>query len=367
MSNRPKIIILRSNPVDPDPRVEKEAAALCSMADVLILARDRTGQSRPEETRPFGRVKRVLLPGADSPIVLTITLLIWWMYLFCYLLFHPFHIVHACDFDTYPPALLAARLKRRQVVYDIFDFYADTFAQNSTIHGLVSRIDKTLIGLADLVILVDRVRMAQIRPAKPKNVLYLYNIPNVEVTAAGAVDPNYFFYAGMLSRERMIEALLNVFARRPSWTLELAGWGPLERLIVDHCQAFSNIRFAGRIEYRKVIENEQKSLLILAFYDPAIANHSFASPNKLFEAITLEKPIISNVGTSMADFIQAHRIGELISYGDERQLEKALVLLQRDARRYHEYCRNCRNLARSEFNWPSMADRLVSSYRSLMR
>jgi len=366
MSSQFKIIILRSNPVDPDPRVEKEATALCSMAEVVVLARDRNGRSRRNDRKAFGRVKRVFLPGSDNTLILAITLLAWWVYVFFYLLSNQFDIVHACDFDTYLPALFATKLKRRKIVYDICDFYADTFSQDTMIHKIVSHIDKKLIQFADLVILVDKVRLAQISPAKPKRLIYFYNVPHIDIGSASEFDPNYFFYAGMLSRERMIETLLEVFARHPSWRLTLAGWGPLEKEIKEHCLVYPNIHFMGRTSYETVITNEKQSLLILAFYDPAIPNHKYASPNKLFEAVKLGKPIISNTDIAMADFIENHQIGELIPYGNGHQLAERIALLQNDSTRYNSYCRNCIKLAEHEFSWQTMATELISGYRSLI-
>lgn len=366
MPSQPKIIILRSNPVDPDPRVEKEATALCSMAEVVVLARDRNGRSRRNEIKAHGQVKRIFLPGSDNTLILTITLLAWWIYVFFYLLSKKFDIVHACDFDTYLPAMFATKLKKRKIVYDICDFYADTFSQDTMIHKIVSYVDKNLIQFADLVILVDKVRLAQISPAKPKRLIYFYNVPHIEIGPASEFDPNYFYYAGMLSKERMIETLLEVFAQHPAWKLTLAGWGPLERLIKEYSEGHSNIHFVGRTSYEKVIANEKQSLLILAFYNPMIPNHKYASPNKLFEAIKLGKPIISNTGIAMADFIEDHQIGELIAYGNGHQLAEKIALLQNDSARYKAYCGNCVKLAEHEFSWQAMATELISGYRSLI-
>ena len=58
-----KIIILRSNPVNPDSRVEKEASTLSKAGyDVTIIAWDRASNHKPI-------MERVLCAGSSLPII----------------------------------------------------------------------------------------------------------------------------------------------------------------------------------------------------------------------------------------------------------------------------------------------------------
>ncbi len=57
-----RVCIIRSNPVDPDSRVEKEAYSLAVAGfDVQILAWDRNSDHAPEE-------ERIVIKGVPIPI-----------------------------------------------------------------------------------------------------------------------------------------------------------------------------------------------------------------------------------------------------------------------------------------------------------
>jgi len=122
-----KIIVTRACEVSPDVRVEEIADSFSSLGhSVSVLAWNRGEELPPRETRGFGEIRRFRIrAGYGSGIRLLPKMLGFWLVLFASLLKMWFDAVHACDFDTLPPALFAAKLKGKKLVYDIFDFFAE--------------------------------------------------------------------------------------------------------------------------------------------------------------------------------------------------------------------------------------------------
>jgi len=122
-----RIIITRACEVSPDVRVEKIADSLSSLGhSVSVLAWNRGEELPLRETTSFGEIRRFRIrAGYGSGIRLLPKMLGFWLVLFASLLKMWFDAVHACDFDTLPPALFAAKLKGKKLVYDIFDFFAE--------------------------------------------------------------------------------------------------------------------------------------------------------------------------------------------------------------------------------------------------
>ena len=360
-----KILILRSNPCDPDPRVEKEARALSKIAEVEIFAWDRESRSEREENLAFAKISRFKFRAPYGKIGLIFALPFWGLRVAFKALFARYDILHACDFDTYFPAILAAKLRRKKVVYDIFDFYAEMINLPSFICRPIAWLDKKLLRLADLVILADKSRRVQIRGSRPKKLVYIYNTPEVKIAPPVKPRKNYFFYAGLLSKDRYIKELLELFAKNPNWHLEIAGWGPEDDLVKKYAKKFKNIEYLGKIPYAEVIKKTVQTSVCFAFYDPIMPNNRLASPNKLFEAMALAKPIITNPDTTMADFVLKNKIGSVVDPKNQNQLEKIFKKYLGDPSLCLKTGLHAQKLFQKEYSWEIMRERLLGAYSTL--
>ena len=123
------LVILRSNPISPDPRVEKEANTLSKAGfEVKALGWDRTGILPKSEKRGDFSISRLSIrANYGSGLMNFPALLRWQIGIMRWLLRNKkkYEIIHACDFDTILPALVMKIFWKKVVIYDIFDFYAD--------------------------------------------------------------------------------------------------------------------------------------------------------------------------------------------------------------------------------------------------
>lgn len=124
-----KVCIIRSNPVRPDSRVEKEAWTLKKNGyDVHILAWDRSTNIR--ETNDFVNVADCKIPITRLGYTATfgegfknvIPYLKFQLHMHKWLKKNRFDIVHSCDFDTafFLVALLNVKMKSLFLTYLIF-------------------------------------------------------------------------------------------------------------------------------------------------------------------------------------------------------------------------------------------------------
>jgi glycosyltransferase involved in cell wall biosynthesis len=370
-----RLVICRSNPVAPDPRVEKEARSLQNHGyEVTILGWDRSGVLPIREARDQITMVRIPIKSGYAHGWLNIfPLLRWQVGLLSWLLRHPsrFDVIHACDFDTVLAALICKWVFRKKVVYDIFDFYADHLrATPELLKRLIRRLDHWAINRVDAVILVDSARQAQLLPAVPKRLAVVYNIPEdlaIDAVVADSSDPTTLrlAYVGLLQVERGLIQVIEVVGSHPFWSLDLAGFGGDENLILETARRYPNITWHGRVSYERALQLDAGADVMLALYDPAIANHRYASPNKVFEALMLGKPVLVARGTNIDLLIERLKAGVVIQYGDSSELERGLSLLAEDPVLRQELGANGRQAYEREFNWKIMETRLLDLYRSL--
>ncbi len=370
-----RILFLRSNPIDPDPRVEKEALALKKAGySIVVLGWDRSASLPIIQEKEYGIIERLPIAGKfGSGMANLPSLLKFQIELIKYLWKNRknYSIIHACDFDTILPALIAKIILRKKVVYDIFDFYADMIKNiPNWIRKIIRYMDIKAIELADAVILADESRINQISGAKPRNLIFVYNSP--EITSLPKLPPLHppyrVGYVGLLDTSRGLITMIDAIKDLSDWILELAGFGGDEEKILIKAKSFNNIRFYGRIPYEKALAIYESSHVLFATYDPRIPNHRFSSPNKVFEAMALGRPIIVAKGMGIDRLVEKYGLGFVVEYGNVEQYKSVLKeISQWDEKTWRSFIEHAHKVYKSKYAWEIQAERLLQLYDKLAR
>jgi glycosyltransferase involved in cell wall biosynthesis len=374
-----RILFCRSNPIQPDPRVEKEAFALSEAGyDVDVVAWDRDGIYPVRETLTNQRngsfsVFRLRVRSKYGTGLQNLpNLLRWQASLLWWLLVRGkrYELIHACDFDTVVPSWICALVYGKKIIYDIFDFYADHLRNTPAyLISAIRKADLWIIGKADAVIIADENRKTQIERAKPKRTSVICNTPEDIGVASGNVKKIRGFsvvYVGLLQMERGLSELVNVFQAHPDWHLDLAGFGGDEIKLLDLIVGLDNVSWHGRVSYSSALELARNASVLIATYDPSIPNHRFSSPNKLFEAMMLGKPLIASRGTGFDTIVEKMEMGLVVNYGDVQALEVALIKLSENNNFVEAMGRNARQAYEAHYSWEIMRNSLLMLYRDVL-
>ena len=369
-----RVLFCRSNAIAPDPRVEKEATALLEFGyEVQAIAWDRSA-SLPSAERHLGFwIHRLLIRAEFGHGIGNLPALLRWQAGLTFWLLKQqagYDIIHACDFDTVLPALLCKLLFRKKVIYDIFDFYADHLrATPRLVKALIRWLDLFVIGLADATILVDESRCEQISAAHPKKLTVIYNAPKDVNFGSRNADSDGLLrivYVGLLQEERGLLELLEVLRQYPKWHLDLAGFGGDEERIYAIANSLPNVTWHGRISYEQTIHLSARANVFIATYDPLISNHRYSSPNKIFEAMMLAKPVVVAKDTNMDWIIDKWECGLVVEYGNLKNLEQVLCKLADDPFLRKKLGMNGRRAYDIKYSWEQMKERLCRLYNEFV-
>lgn len=304
-----RIVLIRSNPVAPYPRLEKTANSLIKQGHkILVLAWDRSKTYRHENSKlnlPNGsaNITRFGIPsqfggGLKKNLI---PLMKFQLRILSWLIRNrkSYDVIHAYDFDTGAISLICAKLLRKKLIYDIPDYYVDSHnLRGSNIGKIVQRAENTVINKADAVIICTEKRKQQISGTKPKKLIIVHNSPNDAICNGevktidfkGNPEKLKIVYVGILDEGRFIKEIAETVSKRSDCEFHVGGFGNFEEYLIKAANTYDNIFFYGKIPYNQTLELERYCDVITAIYDPSVPNHFYAAPNKFYESLMLGKP-----------------------------------------------------------------------------
>jgi len=375
-----KVVVLRSNPVNPDPRIEKEVNSLSMHGhSVTIVCWDRSGALPKKDFLHLDEVKIPIYRGGKKAsfgggFKSILKLIDFQFFLLRWLLINrsSYEVIHAADFDTVLPAMLMKILFKKKVVYDIFDFYVDAFTVPNILKGIIRGLDCKVINNADAVIITNEARLEQISGAFPKKIVVIHNSPaessmsTFSTEIQGPVSPYVytFAYVGILQPGRLLVELLELFANRPEWLFKIAGFGALDEIVKSYASKYNNIQYYGLVQYNDGLKISASADFLFATYDPGVPNHKYSSPNKLYEAMLLSKPIIVCKNTGIDIIVDNAHIGISINYS-AKEFEKVVDVNLAEIKTRSRMGERSKEIFLQHYSWEIMEGRLVELYNNI--
>ncbi|MDF2948217.1 MAG: glycosyltransferase [Sedimentibacter sp.] len=374
-----RVVFLRSNPVEPDSRVEKEVNSLIKIGyDVEILAWDRSYKYKIKETYLSMDSGKVLIHRFGMPAAFgggikknLIPLIIFQIKLFKWLYKNRnmYDIIHACDFDTSYTAMKVAKKFNKKLVYDIFDYYIDAFNVPDFMKSFIEKKDLEVIKAADLTIICTEKRKEQIKRSRPKRLVIIHNTPELSKDIIKTTNTENskikIAYVGILADGRFIKEIAEIVKSNPCYELHIGGFGKLESYFENMSKEYSNIVFYGKLPYKKTLELENNCDIMTAIYDPSVPNNYYAAPNKFYEALMLGKPIIMAKNTGMDEIVSKNDIGEVIDYSIE-SLQTALFKLVLRRSEWPDMANRMKYIYEKYYKWSEMEKRLYRMYKEIL-
>lgn len=225
--------------------------------------------------------------------------------------------IHACDIDAILPALIVGKILRKKVIFDIFDWIS-SLTGKGFIYGIVEFLQNWAYKHSDYVILCEEERKAQAR-VENTSVYVLPNIPDGKtkfdeetLQKIEEEKKDYDFvisYVGVFDRDRGLENLLECVSKHPKVLLNIAGFGVLDEYVKKYASSYRNICCWGRVEYSVGQAIMKKSDLMAAMYHLSSPLHKFAAPNKYYESLVLEVPMITTENTLVGSKVERYNTG----------------------------------------------------------
>lgn len=176
-------------------------------------------------------------------------------------------------------------------------------------------------------------------------VIFMPNMPN-EQTFKGFTKKRHSKFTvgfiGWIRYKEQLKMLINS-ANIANVNVLFAGGDRDDTEFGEYCKKFEHCTVLGAFDYlAQIQEMYQKVDCIYSVYDADMVNVRAALPNKLYEAILCELPIIVAKDTYLAELVLNMGIGEAVDHKNGKELTKVLKRLSSNHEYYESLCNNCR-------------------------
>lgn len=352
-----------------DTRMSKECMSLLdSDYDVIFLGWDRSPDGQKPD--PIPNIEKYIYVKPAGFRSFSLFFAVWRYYFFFFrtvLKLRP-DIVHVVNEDL---ALMVSPFKlffRFKVVLDIYDSFSLRYASSNLILKYSARvICKFCWWLSDVILVTDADRLNRLNLEHNKTWI-VSNFPvepdDLSPKALQKTDERLYIYvAGTLYSARGLEQILNVIESQSNVYVICAGW------LYDECAEqfvkHEKVNYVGVTTPAESLQYAAACDMIFAFYDPVNDNMLLASPNKIYDAMCVGRPVIINSETQVSKWVEEVEVGYACPYNDilgltdivDSMLEMKLQGIDNSAL--------IRKIFEQGYSWKTAEKQLVEAYASL--
>jgi len=285
-------------------------------------------------------------------------------------------IIHCNDLNSLPIGVIIKKFfnKDVKIVYDAHEYETELNGLKGIQKKLVKWLERKLIKYADKVITVsdaiadEYVKLYDIE--KPS--LVLNTPPYKEIQKKNIFretldileDQTIFLYQGGLSRGRGIEILLEAFKTidNENAVIVFMGYGPLESLIQNTSKEYKNIYFHQAVSPDILLDYTSSADFGISTIEDSCLSYRYCLPNKMFEYLMAEIPVIVSNLYEMKRLVELNNIGtvakENTSQGLKEAIEEAVKLDKEELKT------NIQKL-KTIYNWEEQEKVLLDVYKDL--
>jgi glycosyltransferase involved in cell wall biosynthesis len=366
-----KVVVVRANSLDRETRATKLIKSLTNAGFLVKFLGWNRGFDVPRSERSeAGAIYQEVYLNLKAPWgnKSIFFLPIWWIFVFFKLMTSEWDAAHAIQIISIPPTLLAGKIKRKKVIYDLLDTYEDSMVIPRLIRDILMTIDKILIRLSDSIVLADEEQIKEFRGIPNSDVTVIYDSPS---DIGRLEDPKHdedkftLFFAGLLYSGKMLN-LDKIFAAIKDiedLKLVIAGHGDLVNEIRNYeYEMPDKIKFIGEISHNEVIKRSYNSDLLFMIRDSLLPVNKYICGSKVLESMMCGKPILVSSGTSTARKVTKENCGLVIDAKNVEDIKKAIIKLKNDPDLCNKLGSNARKAYEESYGWHIMEKRLLELY-----
>lgn len=366
-----KVILSVTNDLVTDSRVHKVALSLQKMDFKVLLVGRKLPKSKKLGHRPY-RTHRMKLFFKKGPLFYAE----YNFRLFLFLRIRKADILVANDLDSLLANYLASKLKGKPLVYDSHEFFTEVpeLMDRPFKRAIWQRLERAILPKLKYAYTVSESIAASYQKRYGTPFRVVRNLPHREELmivphekSLATDDRKTILYQGALNIGRGLEFAIKAMQYIDDTRLLIAGDGDialaLKQLVADLDLA-DRITFLGKIPMEDMKYITAQADLGLSIEEDLGLNYRFALPNKLFDYIQQQVPVLVSNLPEMKKIVDQYQIGMILESHEPQQMAGQLheALFNRELR--EKWYENLR-LAAHELCWENEEQVLFDVFEAL--
>lgn len=377
-----KVVVSVISDLVSDQRVHKVSLFLASKGcNVLLIGRELKDSPAPgKRSYPIHRIKCYFRKGILQFVEFNFKL-------FSRLLITPADILVSNDLDTLLPNYIVAVLRNKQLVYDSHEYFTGVpeLMHRDFKRNLWKRLEKWILPKLKHAYTVNESISNTYMDEYGIRMQVVRNLPLLRDACTDQVkkeevlhNETYLLPPGKkilvmqgagINRDRGYEEAITAMKKLPGdFLLVIIGNG----LILDELKLMVNkellhekVMFISRVPYHELANYTKQAFLGLSLDKPVSINNAFSLPNKIFDYIHANVPVLASGLVEVRKIIEEYEVGICIDKVDPQVIASTILMINEDAERYDRWKKNTRAAAR-ELHWDVETQKLELVYDPLL-
>jgi glycosyltransferase involved in cell wall biosynthesis len=353
-----KALVLVSNDIATDRRVERSCSALMECGYDVLLAGRVLPESMPVDDRPY-EVRRLKLLFRKQV----------WFYaelnirFFLLAMAEKYDLIFANDLDTLPAAWLSATIRRKKLIYDSHEYFTGVpeLTHNKLGKFVWSSFERIILPRLKYAVTVNNsiaklykdrygVDMAVVRnmpvdksewPVSSKRSLQLPDDKFIMILQGSGINIDR-------GGEEIVSAMQYIDA-----VLLIVGSGdaiPILTQMAREMNLTDKVRFIPKQTSQKLHEYTANADLGLSLDKNTNLNYYYSLPNKLFDYIQAGTPVLASSFPEIVRIVEEYHVGMLLESHDCEHIAAVVNEFKNNAHERTVLKSNCR-IAAAELCW----------------
>jgi len=369
-TNQKRIIVSVTNDLVADNRVHKVCTTLTKMGFSVLLVGRKLSESLSVQNRKYD-TKRFRLLFRKGPVFYAE----FNLRLFLFLLFRKANVFLSNDLDTLPANFYASRIKQIPLVYDSHEYFTEVpeLIRRPRIQKIWKSLEKRMVPKIKYAYTVCD-SIAKIYTEKygtPFKVVR--NVPFERTFSAAITKKEYdskkiILYQGAVNIGRGLEQAIRSMKFIENARLIIAGDGDIKSQLeelVNEENLSEKVEFTGKLPLEELAKLTPTADLGVSIEEDLGLNYRFALPNKLFDYIQAQVPVLVTNLPEMAAIVGHYQIGDICESLEPEKLAESMkdALFNKQKRKFWK--QNLKNTA-EQLTWENEEKVLIEIYSSLL-
>ncbi|MGB0879413.1 MAG: glycosyltransferase [Polaribacter sp.] len=327
MTPKNKIFVAVTNDVSTDYRVHKICNYLLSK-DFSIDVYGRVLPNTIEVERDYKIIRKKHVFNHN-----------FWFYaeynlrLFFFLVFRKYDYILANDLDTLPACFFASKLKRTELVYDSHELFSEgpELQGKKIVQKFWRKLEDFFLPKIKKAYTVSE-SIADYYNEKYQNKMGVTrNVPlkddSLKVEKVSfPTNKNTILYQGVLNPGRGLKPMIKALKLIDNLDLVIIGYGKVKddlKKFVSEEKMNHRVHFLGRVSREKLFNYTKLATLGMVLEEPLGKSFEYSLPNKLFDYMHAELPIIAGNMPEISKVIKEYKVGVTVKdYSPKEIAEK---------------------------------------------